>query len=757
MNRLRSFAMVAPLLVASATVLVADKGQVRLRLEGTNTFIQVEGDPDDDWRFQISPDFLAWSNAPALGTLLSGGTDAPWRSAGWHTNSQRYYRAVKTEGLYDPSLFRTISLTFTQANWNTALANARLRNTNLECSRVFLDNGATNTAVGARYKGNSSYDMAGTKKSINLEFDWANTNADLMGHETVNLNNAAGDETIIREPLFFTIMSQYTPCPQGAMAKVFINGAQWGVYSLVQQENRKLLREWFPNDHGDRWRAPNAAAGGGGGPSGGGGFTSPYSAFLVLTNQNAWYYTNHYTLKSTTTNTLTALQRLTNAIYILNLTSTNQLRDKVENVFAVDDWLWFLSLENLFVDDDSYWYKGADYGFYYETNSGRIHPIEHDGNEVFVSTIGIDYRLPPVTGATGNNRPLLYRLLPINELRQRYLAHLRTVLQEYFNPTVATPMIDSFHRLSIAAILTDPNKGFTMAAYTNDLVALKRYVTNRYNFLMSHAELTPLQPTIEWVADPPPPISPITPPTITTRVTSNGSSGVGSVWLYFRDKAYGRFTVRQMFDDGAHGDGTAGDGVYGAVTTNYPAGNKIHYYIEARAANAAQAARFSPARAERQTHSYRVGLASAANSPVVLNEFMAANASALADPQGEFDDWIELRNITDQEVDLTGRYLSDEPNNPRKWQFPAGTTIPPDGYLIVWADEDGKATPGLHASFKLDKSGEALFLTDTDANYNAVLDSIVFGAQEADRSYGRSSADADVWRIMVPTPGQPNN
>ncbi len=128
----------------------------------------------------------------------------------------------------------------------------------------------------------------------------------------------------------------------------------------------------------------------------------------------------------------------------------------------------------------------------------------------------------------------------------------------------------------------------------------------------------------------------------------------------------------------------------------------------------------------------------------------------MADPQGDYDDWIELRNLTDQDVDLTGHYLSDEPNNPRKWQCPAGTTIPADGYLLIWADEDGSNTPGPHASFKLSASGEELFLLDTDANLKAVLDSISFGPQETDWSYGRTVADADVWAIMEPTPGAAN-
>jgi spore coat protein CotH len=742
-----------------ATTSRAADGEVNLTFSNDAVMLKVDGDHDDDWWIQTSTDLTTWTTLTNFGTLISGNeTNAPWRSAGAPANSQRFYRALQTAGLYDPVVFHTISLTFTQANWGTALANARTANTNIYCSLLTLDNGATNYSVGARYKGNSSYSMGGTKKSINLDIDWVDTDANLMDYTTVNLNNAAGDETIMREPLFFTIMNQYTPCPKGSMARVHINGSLWGVYSLIQQENAQLLREFFPSADGDRWRAPNAAGGGGGpgGPGGGGGFSSSNSAFAYFGNTNLSSYTANYEIKATSVNTNLAWQRLINAIYVLNTTPTGQLRDTLENVLAVDNWLWLLALENIFVDDDSYWNKGADFGFYYEPESGRIHPIEHDGNETFTATMGIDYTLSPVTGATGNNRPLLYRLLSINELRQRYLAHMRTVLEEYFNPTVMTPLINQFHSLSIAAIIADPNKGFSMTTYTNDLKALKLYVTNRYNYLSMHAELTPLQPNINTVIGPAGAVFATNAPYITAAVTANGTSGLGSVWLYHRGKSYGRFTQVQMFDDGAHGDGASGDGTFGAAATNYPSGSKVRYYVEARGSNAAQAARFSPARAEAETYSYRVSITTASNSPVVINEFMASNTSTLADPQGEYDDWIELHNVTDSSVDLTGRYLCDEPNNPRKWQFPAGTTIPASGYLLVWADEDTTITNGLHASFKLSASDDEIYLTDTDENLNAILDTISYSSQITDLSYGRTSADANVWSVMTPTPAAAN-
>lgn len=729
----------------------AAPGQVHLRVAGQELWLQVRGSSKDDWRIQTSTNLLSWETATNFGTLLSGdAATAPWRAVGPATGSPRFYRGLQTDGLFDPTLLRTISLTFSQTNWSNLLALGRTYGTNVLCSQLTLGNGATNFGVGARYRGNTSFtglppNPPPTKKSLNLELDYTNSQARLMGYKTVNLNNAYGDETILREPLYFNVMRQYAVCPKAALARLYINGQYWGVYSFVQQENNELIKEWFPSDTGDRWKAPNM-------PPGGGGFPGPSGvSALAWLGTNWTAYTNNYELK--TQNSTNPWLYLVHACDVLNNTPTNQLRDKVEEVLAVDRWLWFLALENIFADDDSYWNKGADYGFYYEPESGRLHPIEHDGNEAFVPG---DASLSPVQGATSTNRPLLRRLLGVPELRQRYLAHMRTVLQESFNPATLTPLIDRFVALSAAAIAADTKKGYTMTAYTNDLLALKTFITNRYNFLTNHAELRPVPPQIVAVYGPDPPPTAGQVPFITAHVLPNGTNGIHSVWLYFRDKPYGRFTSVPMFDDGAHGDGLPGDNLFGAATTNFPAGHKIHYYVEARSANAARAAAFSPPRAEEQTYWYRVGLVTAPYSAVVINELMADNRAAFPDPQGQFDDWIELRNLTDQAVDLTGCYLTDEPNNPRKWPFPAGTVIPAGGYLLVWADEDGSATPGLHANFKLAKSGEQVLLIDTDAHLDAVLDWVNFGPLPTDLSWGRIGADPDSWAILDPTPGYAN-
>jgi hypothetical protein len=76
--------------------------------------------------------------------------------------------------------------------------------------------------------------------------------------------------------------------------------------------------------------------------------------------------------------------------------------------------------------------------------------------------------------------------------------------------------------------------------------------------------------------------------------------------------------------------------------------------------------------------------------------------------------------------------------------------------ILATDDEDNTVTPGLHASFKLDKEGESLALVDTDANLNLLLDSTTFGPLGADKAWAHPAASPTLFQIQAPSPGAAN-
>jgi hypothetical protein len=136
-----------------------------------------------------------------------------------------------------------------------------------------------------------------------------------------------------------------------------------------------------------------------------------------------------------------------------------------------------------------------------------------------------------------------------------------------------------------------------------------------------------------------------------------------------------------------------------------------------------------------------------------INEFLASNQTANMNPEfKEFADWIELYNTAHGAMDLSGYYVTDNLDEPLKWRIPDGTLIPGAGFLLLWAD--GRNT-GLHTSFKLDKEGEQLGLYTPGG---VLVDTLSFGAQQDDMSYGRLGNDANQWTFFSPpSPGAVND
>ena len=144
-----------------------------------------------------------------------------------------------------------------------------------------------------------------------------------------------------------------------------------------------------------------------------------------------------------------------------------------------------------------------------------------------------------------------------------------------------------------------------------------------------------------------------------------------------------------------------------------------------------------------------------------ITEVMADNRTTLADPDephapGEFPDWIELYNPGPDPVDLGGRYLTDDLNDPTRFQIATGTVISPGAYLLFYADNDPEQG-ARHTNFRLAATGESVALFDHDAGGRQPLDVVTDTmVMQPDVSAGRCGTNG-TWHVLdAPTPGRPN-
>ena len=147
-------------------------------------------------------------------------------------------------------------------------------------------------------------------------------------------------------------------------------------------------------------------------------------------------------------------------------------------------------------------------------------------------------------------------------------------------------------------------------------------------------------------------------------------------------------------------------------------------------------------------------------SDVVLfiNEFMASNDSAFPGPQGDNPDWIEIYNAGEEAVMLGGYFMSDDIADPEAMyqipdMYPDSVTVEAGGFILFYANK-GEATSVLNLNFKLSGDGESIGFWNPEQVF---VDSITYGPQIADTSYGRFTDGTNNWFMMPDyTPGESN-
>ena len=646
--------------------------------------------------------------------------------------------------LYDPQVLRTVFITFENADWETELSD--LHNTDVEVPATLTVDGKEYPNVGIHFRGMSSYMMigAGSKRSFNLAMDLADPDQKLYGYKTLNLLNSNGDSSMMSSLLYSQIARDLIPAPKANFVKVVINGESWGVYVNVQQFNKDFLKENYSSTQGARWKVR-------GNPGADGG--------LRYVGDDIKEYRSRYQIKSTDDDQ--AWKDLIALCKTIDQTPPDQLEAALAPILDVEGVLKFLALDCALVNSDGYWTRSSDYSLY-QDETGKFHVVPHDMNEAFHSGGGPGGPGggfgPP--GGGGRGRERAGRGEPRPEGGPPPRDENSPPPEEGAGPTGGGPPGGGFGPpgggfggppgggpggpggMNHGGVDLDPLIGLDDARkpLRSKLLAVPNLKAKYLSYVRQIAEKS-----LDWK-------------TIGPFIAQQRSLIETDVALDTR-----QLGSLQAFQTATDPDST-GEGTHG-----------LRHFFEARraylladkevAAAEPLAVVERPAVPAPAAETIVTGLgpqltksaAPGANSPrVVINELMASNTRTAKNPQGKYADWVEIHNPTQEALDLSGVYVTDTDRSPRKWQFAKGTVVQAGGYLVLWADEDGKATDGLHLNFKLSSKGEDIYLVDSDERGNAVLDHIRFEKQTDDVAFGRDPQKPDEWVPLFATPGDKN-
>jgi hypothetical protein len=650
------------------------------------------------------------------------------------------------QSFYDTGSIQKIEITFTQPNWDYQMDTAKAGKEGYLTAQLVKVNGVTFDSVGVKYKGNSSYNPSNNKNPLHIELDTYKDHS-YQGYTDIKLGNNYSDPSMIREVLSYQILQKYMDCPASNFAKVYINGAYYGVYSNTESINKKFYGEHFYSRNNTAIKCNPVINPG-----------SATKCNLRYINNDSASYLNYYEIKS---------DAGWNELVRLCDTVTNYPVSLEQNM-DMDRVIWMLAFNNALVNLDSYTGAFCQNYYLYKDDNRRFLPVIWDLNMCFAGfpfvgsgTVSLGsqsvsqlQQMSLNIHSADQHWPLINKVIANSTYKRMYAAHVKTILNEFIASGTFTTLAAQLQAVIDTSVLSDPFKSYSYSQFQNGLTqnvsvgsysvpGIQTFMNARNLYLQSQTEFTAAAPTVSNVAFGP------ASPVINSQITVTANiSNVNYCYLGYRITNSRKFTKLQMFDDGSHGDGAAGDNIYGAQFTL--GGNQAQYYIYAENDNAGT---FSPARAEHEFYEIKI-LPNPVPGQVVINEFLSDNEDDVRNEFNLHEDWIELYNNSNVALSLSNFYLSNAYDTKGKYAFPHSAVIQPNSYLVIWADDIGLTGNQFHANFKLDKDGDQIMLSN---GLRTVLDSLSFSQQKKDVSWARCPDGTGAFAALrYPTFGMSN-
>lgn len=574
---------------------------------------------------------------------------------------------------------------------------------------VFQSNGLNDTVndIGFRLRGNTSLNAA--KKSFKISFNTFAPGTKWQDLEKMNLLPTVNDPSMMRSKLSHDLFRKCgIAAARTSYTRLYINNEYHGVYLNVEHIDEQMVAANFDNQgDGNLYKC-----------------TYPADLNFISNTPEDYQQTQmgerFYDL--TTNDYLDDYSDLSDFISILNNTTSANLTCELPAVFHVSEYLKIAAIEVLLGHWDNHIFLKNNFYLYHDQLTNRMRYIPYDlDNTLGIDWIGIDWANRPIYdwSMQGEERPLYTRLMETPTYRNLFSQHIEDLCTTHFHPDSIAQQIDYWQNLLQPHIAEDPyyslDFGYDfdsfMQAPTESCCShvpygILPFVEARRLNALNQLESYTSGFDAHWV------VQRIDTNAVSLRARIDGA--VASVQANYSWDGLS-FTSGSMTD-------TDGDGIFtfdGPLFNNQ--GDKLYYriIINGNSVYPCQPEEHWISRSE-------IG--------VRINEVCAANDALISDGFGEFEDWIELYNTTDNPILLQDCFLSDDSGNWNRWKLP-DTTLAAHGFLLFWADDDleqGRA----HTNFKLG-SGETLFLYRTEERQPRLID----------RAQGFSPIADDTWAL----------
>ncbi len=614
---------------------------------------------------------------------------------------------------------------------------------------IFYQNGSINDTinqVGFRLRGNTS--RASQKKSFKLDFNHFVSGRDFYGIEKINLNGEHNDVSIIRSKFSWDIFESIEMvAPRANHMEVYVNDEYYGLYISVEHIDDTFLNKNFSDDSGNLWKClwPANLGYRGSDPSDYHPWVGDDRPYDLKANENEYDFT-----------------QLARLIHIINNDP-----DSLEHILDISSFVQYLAINILTGSWDDYRSNQNNFYLYYQPDIDRFLFIPYDYDNTFgIDWFSIDWdNIDPYSYylIADTDRPLADIIFDNEQYRNLFSRYLRFYIDHIFNISELGGWIDSTIEMIDSSAYYDTYRtldyGFTYNDFINSFSAnnysnqhvktgLKEFVINRVSSLEDQITFTEGNPLVYkyWLE----PEFPLVGDTITIHAAAYGYPNIQNINVIVHDFTNGTYNSYSMDHEPVFDASLPEKLEDHWVVTIPPVLNAGNIGIRFLSTNIEDVTGVSP-----QIGEWMIRIASSSiTENIVINEFLAINNTINTDEFSEYDDWLELYNNSSDTINLNNHYLSDDPDNLTKWKFSNDDIlIAPDNYLLIWCDND-ESQGALHTNFKLSGGGEFIILTNPDGE--SVIDTLAFGEQLEDISFGRFPDGSSQWVEMSPTPGYSN-